>query len=76
MDATTSRHLPVTQTCGENSLRHRLLEYFKANPDEYLTPKDVAIKFGVREQHARQAAFRMRELGELGDGPDLSLPKK
>jgi len=42
-----------------------ILEFFRANPDEELTQKDIEVKFELRGSHAYWAVKCLCELGEL-----------
>lgn len=65
---------PAYGSTFQGSLRSRIKAYFTANPDEWLTITDAAVKWGVREPSVRQTMTQMRRRGELGPGPDLRLP--
>lgn len=65
---------PALGSTFRGSLRRRIKEYFKANPDEYLTPADASVKWGATQPAVRQTASVMRQRGELGAGPELRLP--
>ena len=47
------------------SLQARLREFFRANPDEYLTLDDIAVKFGCSRGQAQTACMHLRNKGEL-----------
>lgn len=43
------------------TLAAKLRAYFEANPDEWLTVKDIAAKFDVTESKARSTAKYLRD---------------
>lgn len=55
-------------------LRADLMAFFKACPDEFLTISDAVVKFGTTRQNVLDTACRMRQRGELAEGPELRAP--
>lgn len=55
-------------------LRTALIEFFRSNPEEFLTVADVMAKFDVSLQHVYDTTCLMRKHGELGTGPTIRLP--
>lgn len=45
------------------SLIHRIREWFIANPGEYLSYSDAAVKFGITEIQVQQAMSKLRAEG-------------
>lgn len=48
-----------------NSLMARIEAFFRANPDEWLTWADMAVKFDCTEQQAQRAMETLRLGGRL-----------
>lgn len=48
----------------ENSLHVRLMAYFEANPDEYLTYEDIMVKFSVSLSTAQNAVVYLKARGK------------
>ena len=65
----------MTKAMERKGLRADLLAFFKACPDEFMTINDAVVKFGTTRQNVLDTAFRMRQRGELGPGPEIRLPK-
>ncbi|WP_421883243.1 hypothetical protein [Methylibium sp.] len=42
-----------TKARDANGVPQRLIDYFKANPDEELTFPDITVKFGISTGYAR-----------------------
>lgn len=47
-----------------NSAQARLMAFFDANPDEYLTVEDVALKLSVSLSTARNAVMHLKSAGK------------
>jgi hypothetical protein len=45
--------------------RDKIRDYYRRNPDEYLTINDLALKLGISHEAAQQAVKGLQELGEL-----------
>lgn len=48
---------------SKNPLTKQILAYFGRNPDEWLTLKDMAIKFGCTRHQAEQACYQLNRAG-------------
>ena len=59
----------------KDGIRARLLEFFRRNPDEFLTTTDVQLKFGGAQSAIRVCVCDMRKRGELGPGPFIRRPQ-
>jgi hypothetical protein len=61
----------MTKAMERKGLRADLLAFFRACPDEFLTISDAVVKFGTTRQNVLDTACRMRQRGELAEGPEL-----
>lgn len=55
-----SVHDQQPQSGWVNALTRRIMEFFERNPEEWLTYEDMAIKFDVTEEQARNACVHLR----------------
>jgi Fic family protein len=55
----------VPRTLDNDSTAGRIRAYFQRNPDDGLTVRDAAVKFGVPTQTAKSALRVERENGRL-----------
>lgn len=46
-------------------LRRQILDYFKDNPCEELTAKDILIKFDASPRNVESTLYKMRDRGEI-----------
>jgi len=58
-------HLPTGRHRAPNGLAARIRAFFDANPSEYATRKDLAVKLGATERQVTCAMWRLSARGEF-----------
>ena len=48
-----------------NTLSGRIRDFFEANPDEYLTTHDIAVKFDCTKKQAADAIHNLTRSGDV-----------
>lgn len=71
-----STRAPRVDTGKPGSLRARLLAFFKANPDEELTPRQIGDKFGVSPQRVGDVVTDLTQAQLLERVNVVRLPSK